>query len=118
MAFCKTIHQNSLKFIMAKACSKTCSKTWEKLASSDAKMERWLCLQESQGLSTSCSCNLCHARLGKLVTKKVIRDKNNAKHANVGFRKGCVIGESLIFKGADIHMHYSKKKNFDLSKTK
>ena len=63
----------------------------------------------------ACPCNLHHARLQNLVTKKVICDKKDTKHANVGFRNRWVVGDSLIFKGADIDMHYFKKTNFVLS---
>ena len=45
----------------------------------------------------------------------VICDKKDAKHANVGFRNGWVIGDSLTFKGEDIHKHHFKKTNFVLS---
>ena len=54
----------------------------------------------------------CHAKLGKLVTRKVSCDKKHAKHANVGYGNVWVIRDSLIFKGADTHMHYLKKANF------
>ena len=42
-------------------------------------------------------------------------DKKDAKHANVGFRNGWVIDDSLISKGADIYKHYFKKTNFVFS---
>ena len=48
------------------------------------------------------------------MTKKVICDKKDAKHRNVGVGNGWVNGNSLIFKGADIHMHYFKKVDFVL----
>ena len=38
---------------------------------------------------------------------KVICDKKDAKNANMGFGNRRVIGDSLIFKGADIYMHYT-----------
>ena len=52
---------------------------------------------------------------GKLVTKKVNRDKQDAKQANIGFGNGWVTGDSFIFKDAYIHMHFFKKTNFVLS---
>ena len=57
----------------------------------------------------------CHAKLRKLLTGKVSRDKKDAKHTNVGYGNVCVIADCLIFKGADIHMHYCKKTNFVIS---
>ena len=51
----------------------------------------------------------------KVSDKKIICDKKDAKHTNVRFRNGWVIGDSLSFKGADIHMYYFKKANFVLS---
>ena len=57
----------------------------------------------------------CHAKLRKLLTGKVSCDKKDAKHTNVGYGNVCVIGDCLIFKGADIHMHYFKKTNFVIS---
>ena len=52
---------------------------------------------------------------GKLVAKKVNCEKQDARHANIGFGNGWVTADSLISKGAYIHMHFFKKTNFVLS---